>query len=397
LDLCGCPLLDHLLRAAEGLPAVSRTLVLGNAHRAPLEAWLHESSHGDWKTVIQEQALGTGDAVRAGLAALPAQGWVLILCGDTPLLQTETLQRMAAEKKNLLLTATLDDPFGYGRIVRNEEGELLGIVEEADADEETAAVAEVNAGVYVLDLAGLRAAVAGLRADNAQGEFYLTNAVLEVLAEQGGVTLCLEDGGEEILGVNTLPDLAEASFHLRRRILQGHMAAGVVVSDPASTYIEDGVEIGPGTRILPFSVIRRGVRIGSSCMVGPFAHLRPGTVLADGAELGNFVEAKNAELGRGAKAKHLTYLGDVAVGAFANIGCGTITANYDGRKKHRTEIGERAFIGSGTILVAPVRVGRKAVTGAGAVVPHDHDVPEGTTVLGVPARPFPHPAPSCPD
>jgi len=397
LDLCGRPLLDHLLRAAEGVEAASRTLVLGSLHRAPVEAWLQESGRGGWKTLIQEHALGTGDAARAGLEALPSRGQVLVLCGDTPLLRPETLQRMACERKNLLLTAFLDDPFGYGRIVRNEEGELIGIVEEADADEETAAIEEVNAGVYLLDLAGLKAAVASLRSNNAQGEFYLTDAVLEMLAEQGGVTLCLEDGGEEILGVNTLPDLAEVSFFLRRRILQDHMTAGVVISDPATTYIEDGVEIGSGSRILPFSVIRCGVRIGARCMVGPFAHLRAGTVLADGSEIGNFVEAKNADLGRGAKAKHLTYLGDVSVGALANIGCGTITANFDGRKKHRTEIGERASIGSGTVLVAPVRVGRRAVTGAGSIVTRNHDVPDGVTVLGVPARPFPQPAPSCPD
>ncbi len=387
LDLLGRPLLHHVLRAAESVEAASRLLVLGTTHREPIEAWLRVSEHRDWRVVIQEQARGTGDAVRCALEALPARGRVLILCGDTPLLRAETLRYLAEERSGALLTALVRDPSGYGRILRDEDGGLLDIVEQADCDPEQDAINEINAGVYLLDLAELRRAVAGLRTDNAQGELYLTDAALRVLGATQGATLTL-DSEEEILGVNTLVDLSAVTVQMRLRILEEHMLAGVQVDDPGSTWIECGVEIGAGTRILPGSILRAGVRVGRGCRIGPFAHLRPGTVLADGAEIGNFVETKNAELGEGAKAKHLTYLGDARIGAGANIGCGTITANYDGRKKHRTEVGERAFVGSGTILVAPVRVGGGATTGAGAVVPAHHDVAPGQTVVGVPARPI---------
>jgi bifunctional UDP-N-acetylglucosamine pyrophosphorylase/glucosamine-1-phosphate N-acetyltransferase len=211
-----------------------------------------------------------------------------------------------------------------------------------------------------------------------------------VLQARTGVTLMLDDDeADQIHGVNDLADHAHAVKLVRERVLGRHLAAGVVIDDPSSAYIEDGVEIGPGSRIHPFSVLRAGVRVGAGCSVGPFAHLRPGTVLADGAEVGNFVETKNAEFGAGAKAKHLSYIGDAELGERANIGCGTITANYDGRAKHRTIVGKRAFIGSGTVLVAPVTVGDDATTGAGAVVTRGRDVPDGATVVGVPARPLP--------
>ncbi len=388
LDLCGRPLIEHIFVATEALEVASRVLVLGPKHKEPIEAWLQKSGHEDWQVVVQEKALGTGDAVACALDILPAEGRLLILCGDTPLLQADTLQ-LLVEQGNAMLTAVVPEPYGLGRILRNEEGALLGIVEEADASDEEKGLDEINSGVFVLDLAALRVALQNTNTDNAQGELYLTDAAVQVLQQKNGATVCLEEDWEQVWGVNDLHEFARANLWMRERILSEHMDQGVIVDDPASTFLECGVDIGPGTRIHPFCVIRRGVSIGAGCSVGPFAHLRTGTCLDDGAEIGDFVETKNAHLGAGAKAKHLTYLGDVRIGTKANIGCGTITANYDGKAKHQTRIGARAFVGSGTILVAPVSIGEGATTGAGSVVTSNHDVADGATVVGVPAKPFP--------
>jgi bifunctional UDP-N-acetylglucosamine pyrophosphorylase/glucosamine-1-phosphate N-acetyltransferase len=402
LDLCGRPLLEHVFLAARGTSAASplaqaasRTLVLGPKHREAVAGWLAKSDHRNFQVVVQEKARGTGDAVLCALEVLPTSGRLLILMGDTPLLGAEVLEELAGNR-NALLTAIVPDPTGYGRILRSEEGEMLGIIEEKDADEEQRAIEEVNAGVYVLEIGPLRTALAQTGTANAQRELYLTDAAYAVLSEREGSTVCLSDDPDQIFGVNDLFDFARACAAMREGIMSAHMQAGVIVEDPATTFIECGVEIAPGARLLPFTVIRHDVKIGPRCVVGPFSHLRPGTVLEEGAEIGNFVETKNAQFGAGAKAKHLSYLGDAVIGARANIGCGTITANWDGKVKHRTVVGERAFVGSGTVLVAPVRVGNGATTAAGAVVLHGRDVPDGATVAGVPARPLKTSKPSSP-
>lgn len=388
LELSGRPLLEHIFAATEELEVASRVLVLGPKHRDPIEEWLRKAGHDDWQVVIQEVARGTGDAVSCALEVLPAEGRLLILCGDTPLLQGETLQ-LLVEQGDAMLTAVVPDPFGLGRIERNEEGALVGIVEQADANDAQQEIHEINSGVFVLDMKALRKALSCVGSDNAQGEIYLTDAAVEVLKASTGATVCLEEDWEQTMGINDLHEFAQANLLMRERVLSEHMTNGVIMEDPSSTHIETGVEIGPGSRILPFCVIKRGVSIGKGCSVGPFAYLRSGTRMDDGSVIGDFVETKNAHLGPGVKAKHLTYLGDVTIGAKANIGCGTITANYDGKNKHQTVIGERAFIGSGTVLVSPVKIGDDATTGAGSVVTSNHDVPDGTTVIGVPAKPFP--------
>ncbi|MBT3339396.1 MAG: NTP transferase domain-containing protein [Planctomycetes bacterium] len=387
LDLCGRPLLSYILSHAEPLQVASKTVVLGGNHIQAITSWLQGSEYSDWSIALQENPRGTGHAVQCALEQLPDEGRVLILCGDTPLLRPETLQELV-KHGDALMTARVADPSGYGRIQRDDDGNLTAIIEDADTDEETRLINEMNAGVYVLDLAALRAAVAKLDSDNAQGELYLTDAALEVLTERGGATLCLEDGEEEIAGVNTLVDFSEVVAVMRWQILEAHLLAGVIIDDPSSTWVEHDVSIGPGTRIRPGSVLHAGVRVGKDCELGPYVRLRAGAVIEDGALAGNFVEMKNSTLGAGAKAKHLTYLGNTTVEEFANVGCGTITANYDGKKKHPTVIGSRASIGSGTILVAPVKIGAGATTAAGSVVTAGKDVPAGTVVAGIPAKPF---------
>ena len=269
--------------------------------------------------------------------------------------------------------------------MRGGGGGLERIVEERDASPAERAIQEVNVGVYAWSLESLREQLKALAPDNAQGEYYLTDVAAGLVRAGLAVTPVELAEASEARGVNTLAELAEARSSVQLRILEQHLAAGVAFEDPATAYVDHGVEIGEGTRILPCTVLRRGVRVGADCEVGPFTHLREGTVLADGAQVGNFTETKNARLGPLTKAKHLSYLGDVTVGERTNIGAGTIVANYDGRAKHPTTIGDRAFVGSGSILVAPAQVGDDALTGAGAVVTR-RQVPDGEVWVGVPAK-----------
>jgi bifunctional UDP-N-acetylglucosamine pyrophosphorylase/glucosamine-1-phosphate N-acetyltransferase len=346
--------------------------------------------------VRQEPQLGTGHALQVAAPALTAggraPGAVVVLYGDMPCLRAGSLAGLCAARAELgakgsvLLSTHLLDPTGYGRVLRDEDGGLARIVEEQDASEDERAIAEVNLGVYAFAGNELLARLPGLATANAQGEYYLTDVAGMLVADGLPVEVLELEDPDEALGVNTLAQLADARWVLQQRILEEHLERGVFIEDPASVWIDWGVTIGAGTRILPSTVIRSGVVIGAGCEVGPFTHLREGTVLEDGAEVGNFTECKQARLGEHAKAKHLSYLGDVAVGARANIGAGTIFANYDGKRKHRCEVGERAFVGSGTVVVAPNVIGAGAVTGAGAVVTRGADVGPGEVWVGVPAR-----------
>jgi bifunctional UDP-N-acetylglucosamine pyrophosphorylase/glucosamine-1-phosphate N-acetyltransferase len=225
-----------------------------------------------------------------------------------------------------------------------------------------------------------------LKADNSQGEYYLTDAPTFLIDKGERVEAVTADDFDEVAGINSLADLAEIARISRGRILDEHMSRGVRVVDPSSVYIERGVKIGAGTTVFPFTVMTGDIVIGKGCEVGPFSHLRTGTRLRDGAQVGNFVEVKKSVVGRGTKAKHLTYLGDAVIGEKTNVGCGTITANYDGVNKHRTTIGDRVHVGSGTVFVAPVTIGDDSVTGAGAIVLSGRDVGKGETVAGVPAK-----------
>jgi len=393
LDCLGLPLLEHVRRAIEPLEAEHTVVVTG--HRATeVEAWLAEAWPGA-VPVRQVPQNGTGQAARLALEAVPDfAGDVLVVYGDVPQLLGDDLAALLAAHRDraavaTVLTGVTPEPGLLGRIVRTADGRFERIVEARDATPGELAIQEFNTGLYVFDAAPLRAALANLSASNAQGEEYLTDAVGAVAASGGRVEALAAPEPSALLGVNDWADVASAVATLRARICTEHMRRGVRITDPATTVIEADVVIERGARIFPFTHIGTGCRIGAGAKVGPFARLRGGTVLEPGAEIGNFVEVKGSTIGAGAKAKHLTYLGDADVGAGANVGCGVVTANYDGKAKHRTTIGPAASIGSGTILVAPVEVGEGARTGANAVVLPKDGVPPGATAVGVPARVLP--------
>jgi bifunctional UDP-N-acetylglucosamine pyrophosphorylase/glucosamine-1-phosphate N-acetyltransferase len=390
VECLGLPLLEFVRRAVAPLRARREILVVGHREEA-VRAWLAEAG---WSpaVVVQSPRLGTGHAVRTALEAHPdLDGDLVVVSGDVPQVLGEDLDRLLAAHRSeradaTVVTGVASDAGSLGRIVRDGAGRFLSIVEARDAAgrPDLLSIGEFNTGIYAFRVGPLRDVLPRVGRDNAQGEEYLTDALGRLAADGRTVSTVVAEDPLSLLGVNDLDDLARCTSVIRRRIATAHLRAGVAIVDPDTTVLEADVEIGPGTRILPFTHVARGCRIGRDCVVGPFARLRGGTVLEDGAEVGNFVEAKAARFGRGAKAKHLAYLGDAEVGPGANVGCGAITANYDGRRKHRTVIGPGARIGSGTVLVAPVTVGEGAVTGANAVV--IRDVPPGVTAVGVPAR-----------
>ena len=372
------------------------------------------------ETVVQEGADGTGGAIRAAGEAISASDEVLVLSGDVPLVSPEVIGGMLEAHRDdgaevTVLTTVLEDPGTYGRVVRTGEGTIERIVEtkvDGDASPEELEIREVNSGTYVFTGKALAGALEELDAGNAQGELYLTDAV-QAIARAGGPAIAYTSQDHAVnMGVNDRADLAAVEAEARRRIAIGHMEAGVTVVDPGSTWIDADVTIGEDARIEPGTSLRGATEIGEAavigpgstisdsgvgarsevihsvlnlcevaedCRVGPFCHLRPGAALADGAKAGTFVEVKNAELGEGAKVPHLSYVGDAGIGAGANLGAGTITANYDGVRKNRTVIGPNAMLGVDTMLVAPVEVGEGARTGAGAVI--RDDVPPGSLAV----------------
>jgi bifunctional UDP-N-acetylglucosamine pyrophosphorylase/glucosamine-1-phosphate N-acetyltransferase len=373
------------------------------------------------ETVVQPQPDGTGGALRAALEQIRAAETVVVLSGDHPAISAETIAGLLAthreaEAAATVMTAVLEDPGSYGRVVRDEaSGDLLRIVEakgDADATPEHLSIREVNAGTYAFAAAPLADALERIGNDNAQGEYYLGDVL--PLMREAGLRVAAHTTAEDsvMLGVNTRVELAAAEAEARRRILERHMLAGVTVVDPASTWVDADVGIAADARIEPGTTLRGRTEVGAGsvvgplttlidtrlgegvsiphsylvecdvldgCKVGPFAHLRPGAHLGRGAKAGSFVEIKNSRLGEGAKVPHLAYVGDADVGAGANLGAGTITANYDGFRKHRTTIGKNARIGVDTMLIAPVEVGDAAYTGAGAVI--KRNVPDGALAV----------------
>lgn len=385
--VAGRPLVHYVLDVAKALRSLKICVVVG--HQAEnVKAALPDGVD----VVVQPKLLGTADAVRCARGSFADfAGDVLIMCGDTPLLDKDIIRRLVKRHQTTkaactFLSAVLQDPAAYGRIIRGADNRVQAIREYKDASADEKRINEINVGVYCFRGDILSAYIGRIKPNPKKKEFYLTD-IIELLLKDGKTVEVLKTEDESAaFGVNDRKDLAQAEAVIRMKILQAHMSAGVTLIDPGTTYIEHDVKIGQDTVIYPFTVIHAGVRIGRNCSVGPFARLRPGARLADAVEIGNFSEISRTSIGTQSLMKHFGFLGDTRVGANVNIGAGTITANYDGVNKNVTEIGDGAFIGSDAILIAPLKIGKKARVGAGSVVTGKRNVPDGATVVGVPAR-----------
>lgn len=421
------PLIGHVLRTASELDPAGIFVVVGHQAEqveAAARASVDAATAGKLRFVLQSEQKGTGHAVMCAADVLrEAQGLLVVFYGDTPAVRADTLRELIDEHRRgghaaTLITIRQDDPPAYGRIIRDAEGKFLKIIEQRDCTPEQRAITELNPGFYCFDIPALLAALGKLSPQNAQGEYYLTDVPEHMLAAGLSVGTVLHEDAHELDGINTRAELAAMWKRVRIETLDRLMAEGVTIVDPDSTYIDSSVRIGRDTIIHPQVIIEgdstigsgceihswshlTGVTIGDACTVlnncvvvdstltarntiGPFAHMRMRAELAEEAVIGNFVEVKKSRLGRKTKSMHLTYLGDATIGDRVNIGAATVTCNYDGKQKHPTIIEDDVKIGSDTMLVAPVRVGRGSATGAGSVV--TRDVPPDTLVAGVPAQ-----------
>jgi bifunctional UDP-N-acetylglucosamine pyrophosphorylase/glucosamine-1-phosphate N-acetyltransferase len=386
--LCGRPMIAYTLDLAASAGVKQPIVVIGHGAQE-VKSYLPK----EVKSVIQPRQLGTADAVLAAKKALGGlSGDLLILYADTPLLRRTTVQHLVeAHFKTsatvTLLSTHLANPAGYGRIVREATGQITGVVEENEANAAQRSIREINVGPLVCKTQALFDALAAVKPSGAKKELYLTAAISHVAHQEGTKIQAVRvEETSEALGINSRLDLARATSVIRQRIIDSHLRNGVTIEDPQTTFIEQGVTIGHDTVIHPYSVIHSGVSIGRRCSIGPFARLRSGVTIADEVRVGNFVEMVRTKVGSHVRINHVAYLGDATVEEHVNIGAGTITANYDGTAKHPTHIGKGAFIGSDTVLIAPVNIGQGAITGAGSVVTREHHVPPRGIVVGVPAR-----------
>ncbi|MGG1680134.1 bifunctional UDP-N-acetylglucosamine diphosphorylase/glucosamine-1-phosphate N-acetyltransferase GlmU [Neobacillus sp. NRS-1170] len=403
--VCGKPMVEHVVDHVEKLNVQEMVTIIGHGAEM-VKAQLGGRSH----YALQEQQLGTAHAVMQAASMLEGkEGVTIVVCGDTPLIKAETMESLFKHHEELaakatILTARIDDPTGYGRIIRNEKGLVEKIVEHKDATEDERKVNEINTGTYCFDNAALFEALKNVSNDNVQGEYYLPD-VIEILKNQGEIVTAFQtETIEETLGVNDRVALSEAERIMRTRLNEMHMRNGVTIIDPANTYIGTDVEIGQDTIIYPGTILTGKTFIGAECQIGPnteidtceigdetvirqsaafksaigshvnigpFAHIRPDSNINDDVKIGNFVEIKKAVFGKGSKASHLSYIGDAEVGSDVNIGCGSITVNYDGKNKYLTKIEDGVFIGCNSNLVAPVTIGKGAYVAAGSTITKD--------------------------
>ncbi len=387
-EILGKPMISHLLDSVRRAGVTDILTVVGYG------GGLLKGALGSSKIIEQKELLGSGDAVKATKKILGHHsGDILILYGDTPLIGYETIKNLLARHKSCnasatILTAILKDPTGYGRVIRDDDNNITKIVEETEAKFYEEVIEEINVGVYCFKANDLFEALDDVKPENKKKEYFLTDTI-DILHKKGKKIESVQASrADEIRGVNSKSDLASATQILKNHILEEMMSRGVTVQDTASTTIYPDVKIGHDTVICPNTVIESDVEIGNSCQIGPFAHLRKNVRIGDDVEVGNFVELVRTTVGNKSKIKHHTYLGDTTVGKNVNIGAGTITANYDGKNKNKTVIEDDSFIGVGAVLIAPVRIGKSGIVGAGCVVPKNHNVPQGATVIGVPARIF---------
>lgn len=413
--VAGRPMLEFVIRASIGLSPRSVTVVVGHMAESVGNAL---RGRPEIRVIVQEPQLGTGHALLQTAPVLESvSGSVVLLSGDVPLLRSDTLLRIAHTHRDAgaaatVLTALVDRPYGYGRIVRTN-GKIARIVEERDASPTERLIKEINSGIYAFELKGLFTALRGLGTENAQGEYYLPDLIRTYRRQRRVVETVTLEHADEVRGINSRTELAEVGRIVRQTKNEELMAAGVTIEDPATTYIDPDVQVGPDTVIHPGVHLEGQTRIGGACEIhsgvrivdstledrvtiknfcviqesrvaagatlGPFAHLRTGTDIREDARVGNFVELKQTVLGTGSKANHLAYLGDATIGTNVNVGAGTITCNYDGKQKHQTVIEDGAFIGSDTQLVAPVTIGSGSYVGTGTTV--RENVPAGSLAV----------------
>lgn len=404
--VCGKEMVNHVITASSKAGSAETVVVVGHGAEKVQKVLMDGTA-----TVIQEQQLGTGHAVLMAEKYINDNDRILVLCGDTPLINVKTISDFVHFHEDnryavSVLSAHIENPEGYGRIVRDSSGEFLKIVEQKDASKEERRISEINSGIYCFEGKALKSALSSLSNKNAQGEYYLTDAI-EIIRNQGmKAGACDSACEQEIMGVNDRVQLAKAEMIMRKRINEGHMVCGVTIIDPANTYIESDVEIGNDTIIYPGAIISSGSVVGKNCIigsgcrieesviedgasiqnstmikskvgegtsVGPYAYLRPNSIIGKNAKIGDFVEVKNSTFGDGSKASHLSYIGDADVGEGVNIGCGVVFVNYDGKNKFRTNVGDNAFIGCNVNLISPVNVGDNSYIAAGSTI--DKDVP----------------------